>query len=127
MTLRGALMGTRTRADEDLRMSAPPPSSTPPGSPSAPREVLLALDSGRSWRKSKRPEEDCLRLSTMGVVIEGERLLRQPLRLGIGTISVGCVDPGPARAHSGDGRFPIPPPLGPTPRAPRAAGIQGGS
>jgi len=106
-------------------MSAPPPSSTPPGSPSAPREVVLALDSGRSWRKSKRPEEDCLRLSTMGVVLECERLLRQPLRLGIGTISVGCVDPGPARAHSGDGRFPILRRLGPTAVVPRSEGIEG--
>src|SRR3954447_9591461 len=88
-------------------MSAPPPSSAAPGAPFAPREVVLALDSGRSWRKSKRPEEDCLRLSTMGVVIECERLLRQPLRLGIGTISVGCVEPGSARAHSGDRRFPL--------------------
>jgi hypothetical protein len=105
-------------------MSAPPPSLTPPGAPSAPREVVLALEPGRSRRKSQRGE-DCLRLSTMGVVIEYERPLVQPLRLGIGTISVGCVDPGSARARSGEGRFPILRRLGPNTVVPRSEGIEG--
>jgi hypothetical protein len=85
---------------------------------------VLALDPGRSRRKSRRGE-DCLRLSTMGVVIEYERPLLQPLRLGIGTISVGCVDPGPARARSGEGRFPILRRLGPASVVPRSEGIEG--
>jgi hypothetical protein len=82
---------------------------------------VLALDAGRK-RKNRA---DCLRLSTMGVVIEYERPLLQPLRLGIGTISVGCVDPGPARARSGEGRFPILRRLGPTSVVPRSEGIEG--
>jgi hypothetical protein len=105
-------------------MSAPPPSSTPPGAPSAPREVVLALEAGRSRRRS-RHAEDCLRLSTMGVVFEYDSPLSQPLRLGIGTISVGCIDPGPARARSGEGRFPILRRLGPNSVVPRSEGIEG--
>src|SRR6187200_2536645 len=102
-------------------MSAPPPSSTPPGAPSAPREVALALEAGRR-RKSR---EGCLRLSTMGIVIEYDRPLLQPLRLGIGAISVGCVEPGSARARSGEGRFPILRRLGPNSIVPRTEGIEG--
>ena len=83
---------------------------------------MLELETGR---KSKRAVGDCLRLSTMGVVIEHQRLLRQPLRLGLGTISVGCVDPGPARARSGEGRFPILRRLGPNSVVPRSEGIEG--
>jgi len=105
--------------------SAPPPSSTPPGSPSAPREVVLPLDAARSWRRAKRDGEDCVRLSTMGVVIEREGVLRQPLKLGLGSISVGCVDPGSARARSGEGRFPVLRRLGPTAVVPRSEGIEG--
>jgi hypothetical protein len=106
-------------------MSAPPPSATPPGSPSAPREVVLQLEAGRSWRKSKRIGDDCLRLSAMGVVLECESLLRQPLRLGFGTISVACIEPGSARARSGEGRFPVLRRLGPNSVVPRAEGIEG--
>jgi hypothetical protein len=105
--------------------SAPPPSATPPGATPAPAEVVVALDSARSWRRGKRAEDDSLRLSTIGVVIEHGRVLRQPLRLGIGTISVGAVDPGPARARSNEGRFPILRRLGPTAVVPRSEGIEG--
>jgi len=102
-------------------MSAPPPSFTPPGAPSAPREVVLELEAGRK-RKNR---SDCLRLSTMGVVFEYASPLHQPLRLGIGAISVGCVDPGPARARAGEGRFPILRRLGPNSVVPRSEGIEG--
>jgi hypothetical protein len=102
-------------------MSAPPPSATPPGAPSAPREVVLALEAGRK----RKTQEGLLRLSTLGVVIEHDRPLLQPLRLGIGAISVGCVDPGSARARSGEGRFPILRRLGPNNVVPRSEGIEG--
>src|SRR4051794_12604447 len=105
--------------------SAPPPSASPPGSKPAPREVVLALDAARSWRRSKRGGEDCLRLSAMGAVIEYERVLREPLRLGLGSISVGCIDPGPARARAEEGRFAVLRRLGPTAVVPRAEGIEG--
>jgi hypothetical protein len=82
---------------------------------------VLALEAGRK----RKNLEGCLRLSTMGIVIEYERPLLQPLRLGIGTISVGCVDPGSARARSGEGRFPILRRLGPNTVVPRSEGIEG--
>jgi hypothetical protein len=105
--------------------SAPPPSATPPGAKPAPTEVVVALDAARSWRRAKRAGEECMRLSTIGVVIEHARVLRQPLRLGLGTISVGVVDSGPARARSNEGRFPILRRLGPTAVVPRSEGIEG--
>jgi hypothetical protein len=105
--------------------SAPPPSATPPGAKPAPREVVVPLDAARSWRRAKRAGEDLLRLSAIGVTIEHGRVLRQPLRLGLGSISVGAVDPGPARARSNEGRFPILRRLGPTAVVPRSEGIEG--
>jgi hypothetical protein len=105
-------------------MSAPPP-PTGASSGSAPRELTLPFDAARSWRRAKRTGEDCLRLSQMGLVVEYERLLRQPLRLGFGTISVASVDPGPARARTGEGRFPVLRRLGPTAVVPRSEGIEG--
>jgi hypothetical protein len=94
---------------------------TPTGAPSAPREVVLALEAGRK----RKTREGLLRLSTMGVVIDYEGPLLQPLRLGIGAISVGCVEPGSARARSGEGRFPILRRLGPNSVVPRSEGIEG--
>jgi hypothetical protein len=105
--------------------SAPPPSASPPGAKTGPTEVVVALDAARSWRRGKRVEEDCLRLSTLGMVIEHGRVLRQPLRLGIGTISVGVVESGAARARSNEGRFPVLRRLGPTAVVPRSEGIEG--
>ena len=102
--------------------SAPPPS---PASSGLPHEVLLTFDAGRSWRRARRGGEDRLRLSSLGVVIEHEGTLRQPLPLGLGTISVGAVDPGPARARSEEGRFAILRRLGPTAVVPRSEGIEG--
>jgi hypothetical protein len=61
----------------------------------------------------------------MGVVFECESLLRQPLRLGFGTISVGCVEPGSARSRSGEGRFPVLRRLGPNSVVPASEGIEG--
>jgi hypothetical protein len=104
--------------------SAPPPTVAPPGK-KLPSEVVLALDAGRGWRKPKSSETDSLKLSTIGLVIECGRVLRQPLRLGFGSISVGAVDPGSARARSNEGRFPILRRLGPTAVVPRSEGIEG--
>jgi hypothetical protein len=106
--------------------SAPPPSAATPGAKPAPREVVVPLDAAeRSWRRAKRADDECMRLSAIGVEIEHGRVLRQPLRLGLGTISVGAVDPGPARARSHEGRFAVLRRLGPTAVVPQSEGIEG--
>src|SRR4051812_33073 len=100
--------------------SAPPPSPAPPGAKPAPREGVVALHAaGRPRPPPNRADGQSLPLSAMGVEIEHGRALRQPLRLGLGTISVGAVDPGPARAGSNEGRFPVLRRLGPTAVIPR--------
>jgi len=105
--------------------STPPPSAAPPGTLSEPREVVLPLDSGRLWRRPRRGGVDRLRLSAIEVVIEHGRVLRQPLRLGLGSISAACVEPGGARARSEEGRFPVLRRLGPTAVVPRSEGVEG--
>jgi hypothetical protein len=99
-------------------MSMPPPTS------SAPREQVLAFESGRAWGR-KRPGEDALRLSPLGAVVEHERMLQAPLRLALGQLQLGLVDPGPARAGAGTGRFAVLRRLSATAVIPREQGVEG--
>jgi hypothetical protein len=92
-------------------MSTPPPSS-------GPREFALALEGSR--RKA-----DVLRLSAMGASIEYEAALHTPLRLPLGTLQLGLVDPGPARSGGMVGRFPILKRLSATVVVPREHGVEG--
>jgi hypothetical protein len=94
-------------------MSTPPPSS-------GPREFALALEGSRSRRKA-----DLLRLSAMGASIEYEAALHTPLRLPLGTLQLGLVDPGPARSGGMVGRFPILKRLSATTVVPREHGVEG--
>jgi hypothetical protein len=94
-------------------MSTPPPSS-------GPREFALALEDSRSRRKA-----DLLRLSAMGASIEYEAALHTPLRLPLGTLQLGLVDPGPARSGGMVGRFPILKRLSGTAVVPREHGVEG--
>jgi hypothetical protein len=103
--------------------TAPPPSSAPAGS-GARRELVIELEAGRAWRR-RGAGADRLVIAALGVTIEHGRVLREPLRLPPGTIAIGCVDRGPARAGALEGRFPILRRLGPTAVVPQSEGIEG--
>jgi hypothetical protein len=103
-------------------MSLPPPSSGTPGS--GLREYVLELEAPRSWGRGRKAL-DLLRLSAMGASITYERSLRSPLRLPLGTLQLGLVDPGSARAGGMVGRFPILKRLSATAVVPREQGIEG--
>ena len=102
--------------------SVPPPSSGPPGGPpgGSLREFVIGLESERSWRH-RGGGEDALKLSALGATIDFERMLREPLKLPLGTLQLGAVEVGEA----GDGRFPILRRLGPDRVVPREHGLEG--
>jgi hypothetical protein len=106
-------------------MSMPPPSSSGAPPSSGLREFVIALEPSRGWGRRRGEGEDAVRLSPMGAVIEHERVLRAPLRLPLGALQLGLVDPGPARVDAGAGRFPILKRLSATAVAPREEGIEG--
>jgi hypothetical protein len=103
-------------------MSTPPPSSAPPGAD--PREFVLALEGSRSWGRRKGGD-DVLRLGPMGAAIEHAGTLREPLRLPLGTLQLGLVEPGSARPGGTTGRFPVLKRLSATAVVPREQGIEG--
>ena len=98
-------------------MSLPPPTT-------GQREYILELEAGKSWGRRKGGP-DVLRLSAMGASISHERALWTPLRLPLGTLQLGLVDPGPARPGGTTGRFPILKRLSATAVVPREQGIEG--
>jgi hypothetical protein len=103
-------------------MSLPPPSA--PATVSGLREYVVELDAPRS-RGRGRGSDDLLRLSAMGAAITHERSLQTPLRLPLGTLQLGLVDPGAARPGGLVGRFPILKRLNATAVVPREQGIEG--
>ena len=100
-------------------MSLPPPSTT-----TGLRDYVVELEAGKSWGRRKAGT-DLLRLSAMGASISHERALHTPLRLPLGTLQLGLVDPGPARPGAMSGRFPILKRLSATAVIPREQGIEG--
>ena len=109
---------TGAAAPINKTMSLPPPST------SQQREYLLELEAPRSWGR-RRGGTDTLRLSAMGAVISFERSLHTPLRVPLGTLQLGLVDPGASRATGVAGRFPILKRLSATAVVPREQGIEG--
>ena len=99
-------------------MSLPPPTSS-----TGPRDYVVELEAGKSWGRRNRVDQ--LRLSAMGASITHERALQTPLRLPLGTLQLGLVDPGPARPGGMTGRFPILKRLSATAVIPREQGIEG--
>ena len=93
-------------------MSLPPPSS------SGQREHVLELEGPRRRRGR-------LRLSAMGAMIAFDGELRTDLRIPLGTLQLGLVDPGPARPGGISGRFPILKRLSATAVVPREQGVEG--
>ena len=98
-------------------MSLPPPTT-------AQREYVLDLEAPRSWGR-RRTAGDQLRLSALGATIAFERSLRMPLRLPLGTLQFGLVDPGPAHAGGIAGRFPVLKRLNATTVISREHGVEG--
>jgi hypothetical protein len=95
--------------------------SLPPPTPSTGlREYVLELETSRRRRGS-----DLLRLSAMGASISYEQALHTSLRLPLGTLQLGLVDPGSARPGGMSGRFPILKRLSATAVIPREQGIEG--
>jgi hypothetical protein len=101
-------------------MSLPPPSSH-----TGLREYMLELEASKSWGRGRRGAPDLLRLSAMGASISHERALRTPLRLPLGTLQLGLVDPGPAQPGGMVGRFAVLKRLSATAVIPREQGIEG--
>jgi hypothetical protein len=99
-------------------MSLPPPTTS-----SGVRDYVLELEAGKSWGRSKGV--DLLRLSAMGLSITHARTLQTTLRLPLGTLQLGLVDPGAARPGGMTGRFPILKRLSATSVIPREQGIEG--
>jgi hypothetical protein len=102
-------------------MSVPPPTSTPPAA--AARTYELVFETQRGWGRRKGGE-DVLRLSPAGAVVEYARALRAPLRLPLGQLRLGLVDPGPARVERA-GRFAVLKRLSATAVVPREQGVEG--
>ena len=100
-------------------MSLPPPTNA-----TGLREYVLELEAGKSWGR-RRGGADVLRLSAMGAAISHERALHTTLRLPLGTLQLGLVDPGPAHPGGMTGRFPILKRLSANSVIPREQGIEG--
>ena len=100
-------------------MSLPPPSTS-----TGLRDYILELEAGKSWGRLKGGV-DQLRLSAMGASITHENALHTTLRLPLGTLQLGIVDPGPARPGAMSGRFPILKRLSATSVISREQGIEG--
>ena len=96
-------------------MSLPPPSAS-----QQQREYVLELEAHR-----RRGASDTLRLSAMGAVITFEDSLHTPLRVPLGTLQLGLVDPGASRVSGTAGRFPVLKRLSATAVIPREQGIEG--
>ena len=104
-------------------MSVPPPPSAsvaPPTGP--PRETILAFEPSRSWGRRR---SGAIRISPAGAVVTYDEMLRAPLEIPLGTLQLGLVDPGPARAGGQIGRFPVLKRLSATRVSPREQGIEG--
>ena len=85
---------------------------------------MLELETPKAWGRRKGAI-DLLRLSAMGASITFENALHTPLRLPLGMLQLGLVDPGGARPDGLIGRFPILKRLSATAVIPREQGIEG--
>ena len=85
---------------------------------------MLELEGGRSWRR-RRAVDGALRLSSTGAVLECDAVLQYPLRLPLGQLQLGAIDPGPANPSGMEGRFPVLRRLGPETFVPQQEGIEG--
>jgi hypothetical protein len=97
-------------------MSLPPPSTS-----TGLREYVIELEAA----KRRKGAGGVVRLSAMGASISHAGALHTPIRLPLGTLQLGLVDPGPARPDGMTGRFPILKRLSATAVVPREQGIEG--
>lgn len=87
-----------------------------------PRLVVPLEAAGRGWRR-RSVDDGRLVLTAGGVELLHPRC-REPLRVTLGAVAAACVDPGPARAGTVVGRFPVLRRLGDR-VIPREEGIEG--
>jgi hypothetical protein len=99
-------------------MSLPPPTTS-----TGLRDYVIELEASKSW--GRKGALDVLRLSAMGASITHDRALQTALRVPLGTLQLGLVDPGPAQPGGMSGRFPILKRLSATAVVPREQGIEG--
>jgi hypothetical protein len=85
---------------------------------------VLALEASRSWGRRKGGD-NVLRIGPLGASIEHEGTLREPLRLPLGTLQLGLVEPGSSRPGGTAGRFPVLKRLSATAVVPREQGLEG--
>jgi len=85
---------------------------------------VVAFAASRTWSR-RRGDEGALRLTPTGAVVELPRALVAPLRLPLGQLQLGLVDPGPARPGDMCGRFAVLKRLSATAVVPREHGIEG--
>ena len=112
--------------------SAPPPAGPPPdgsapppaSSGSRPVVVDLAAPGGMKRLIGGRRGEHRLTFTPQEILVEDSGSLRAPLRFAPGSVVVASVDPGPAGASAGKGRFPILRRIGDK-TIPREEGIEG--
>jgi hypothetical protein len=84
----------------------------------------VQLEGGRSWRR-RRAVEGSFRFTVTGATLDCDAVLLEPLRLSLGQVQIGAIDPGPARPSGTAGRFPILRRLGPNAVVPRQEGFEG--
>jgi hypothetical protein len=82
------------------------------------------IEPSRSWGR-RRGGDDALDLTPLGAVIEHDRMLREPLRLPLGVLGLGLIDPGPAQVSGPAGRFAVLKRLSATAVLPRHEGLEG--
>jgi hypothetical protein len=85
------------------------------------RETVIPLEGGRRLRRG----DDALRLSALGATLTHSRALVEALRVPLGTLQLGLVERGAAKARRDEGRFPVLRRLGPTAVLPRSEGVEG--
>lgn len=111
-------------------MSEPPPGPPPSAEPEPQRRPPTVIDleaPGGLKRMLGGRGPNRISISGSDIFVEHSALLKAPLRIPPGLISIAAVDPGPPAPPRGEaiGRFPILRRLGPGRVIPRQEGIEG--
>ncbi|MDA0181432.1 hypothetical protein OJ997_14100 [Solirubrobacter phytolaccae] len=95
------------------------PSAPPPAGSNPTRTLTITFESGR------RLAPDALRINPAGATLEVDGYFREPLKLTLGQLHLGMIDPGPAKTKGEKGRFVILKRLSATSVVPQEQGIEG--
>ena len=114
--------GVPADEDGDDRVSAPPPTTGPPGA-GARHEHMIELESSGKWKRKK--SVDFLKFSPLGMELHHTGVLVMPLTMPLGAIALACTESGPARPMAGEGRFPVLKRISSSAVVPRDQGVEG--